>query len=172
MERRDMILGAVVILLILVAAVIINGFSGNNNFQTGQIAFEYPNSWSQDHVIGNFSNDSLYSEITLKKNFPNGNGTDVTAYIILQMQQKAVGAYNLPNTSTIVMNTSSPSTVSVGVANLTAIQLASFGKNVAHKTTIIEKNNLYINLEYISPSFALNGTEEAYNTILKTLKIN
>lgn len=172
MEKQDLILGVVVIFVILLAAVLINSFTGSNTFQTGQVSFEYPNSWSQDHVIGNFSNDSLYSEITLKKNFPNGNGTDVTAYIILQMQQKAVGAYNLPNTSTIVMNTSNSSTVSVGVANLTAIQLASFGKNVAHKTTIIEKNNFYINLEYISPPFAFNGTEEAYNNILKTLKIN
>lgn len=172
MEKQNLILVAVVILLILLAAVMINGFSGNNNFQNGQISFEYPNSWSQDHIIGNFSNNSLYSEVTLKKNFPNGNGTDVTAYIILQMQQKAIGSYNLPNTSTIVMNTSSPSNVSVGVSNLTAIQLANYGNNVAHKTTLIEKNNFYINLEYISPPFALNGTEEAYNTIMKTLKIN
>jgi hypothetical protein len=172
MERQNLILGAAVILILLVVLIIAFGLSGNNTFQNGQISFEYPNGWSQDNIIGNFSNDSLYSEVTFKKSFPSGNGTDETAYIILQMQQKANGSFSLPDTSTILMNTSSPSTVSVGVSNLTAIQLASFGKNVAHKTTIIEKNNFYFNLEYICPPFAVNGTEDAYNTIMKTLKIS
>ena len=166
-----MIFGAIVILVILVILIFASTFSGNNTFQNGQISFEYPNGWSQDHIVGNFTNESIYSEVTFKKNFQSSNGTDEIAYIILQMQQKANGSFSLPNTSTIIMNTSSPSTVSIGVANLTAIQLASFGTNLSHKTTIIEKNNFYLNLEYICPPSAVNGTEEAYNTILKTLKI-
>jgi len=171
MERQDLILGAILILVLLVVLIFAVAFSGNNTFQNGQVSFEYPNGWSQDHIVGNFTNDSLYSEVTLKKNFPSSNQTEGTSYIILQMQQKAVGSFSLPDTSTIIMNTSSPSTVSVGVANLTAIQLASFGTNIAHKTTIIEKNNSYIYLEYVCPPSAVNETEEAYNTILKTLKI-
>lgn len=172
MERQDSILGAIIILVLLVVLIIVASFSGSNTFKNGQISFEYPNGWSQDHIVGTFSNNSLYSEVTFKKNFPAGNGTDETSYIILQMQQKAIGSPSLPNSSTIMMNTSNTSTVSVGVGNLTAVQLASFGKNVAHKTTIIEKNNFYLNLEYISPPFAINGTEEAYNTILRTLQIS
>jgi hypothetical protein len=167
-----MILGAIVILVLLVVLIFAVAFSGNNTFQNGQVSFEYPNGWSQDHIVGNFANNSLYSEVTFKKNFQTSNQTEETSYIILQMQQKAAGSFSVPNSSTIVMNTSTPSTVSVGVANLTAVQLGSFGTNVAHKTTIIEKNNFYYNLEYICPSFAANETEEAYNTILKTLKIN
>ncbi|NYB51278.1 MAG: hypothetical protein HVN35_01750 [Methanobacteriaceae archaeon] len=172
MEKKDLILGVIVVLVIIMISVIITAFSGNNTFQNGQISFEYPKDWSQDHIVGNFSNNSLYSEVTFKKNFPSGNGTDETAYIILQKEQKAIGTFNLPTKSNIAMNTSSPSTVSVGVANLTHIQIASYGKNVAHKTTIMENNEFYIYLEYISPPWAVNATEEAYNTILKTLKIS
>ena len=171
MERDNSILAVVVFLALVLILVFAIAISGNNTFQNGQISFEYPNGWAQDHVTGNFSAQSLYSEVTLKKNVQNSNGTEITAYIILQMQQKAIGSFSLPNTSTIVMNTTNSTTVSVGVANLTAIQLANFGNNVAHKTTIIDKNNYYFTLEYITPPFAVNQTEDAYNMILQTLKI-
>lgn len=171
MERQKFILAGVVILVILLAFIVAMGLSGNNSFQNGQLYFEYPRDWSQDHVIGNFSQDTLYSEITLKSSFPSANGQEQPAFIILSMQPKPQGLINTPNATSLVTNTSNSSQVNIGVANLTAIQLGSYSQNIAQKTTVIEKNNYYYSLEYICLPSSLNQTEEAYNQILKTFKI-
>lgn len=171
MERQNIILAVVIILVILLAFIVAIGLSGNNSFQNGQLYFEYPRAWSQDHVIGNFSNDTLYSEVTFKSSFTGATGQDQPAFIILSMRQKSQGLINTPNATSIVTNASNSSQVSVGVSNLTAIQLGSYSHNIAQKTTIIEKNKYYYTVEYICLPSSLNQTEEAYNQILKTFKI-
>ena len=171
MERQNLILTAVVILVILLAFIVAMALSGNNSFQTGQLYFEYPNAWSQDHITGNFSQGTIYSEVIFKSNFPSANGQDQPAFIILNMQPKPQGLINTPNATSLVTNTSNSSTVTVGVSNFTAIQVGSYSQNIAQKTTVIEKNNYYYTIEYICLPSALNQTEEAYNQILQTFKI-
>ena len=123
-------------------------------------------------MVGNFNSSSLYSEVTLTTNYPDANGQNQPAYIIIQMQQKVKGTLNLPSTNSIVMNTSNSSVTSTSVNNVSAAQIGNFGSNLASKYTIIDKNNFYYVLTYISPIYAVNQTEQAYNNILKTLQIS
>jgi hypothetical protein len=172
MDRDRYILPGIMILIVIIVLVIAIAFSGNNNFQMGQVSFQYPNGWSQNHVVGNFSNSSLYSEATFTAKFPDANGQEQTAYIILQMQQKAQGQLNFPPNS-VVMNTTNSTVTPVSVGtNITATQLGSLGTNIAAKITIVEVNNCYYAIEFVCPPYALNQTSEAYNMILKTLKIS
>jgi hypothetical protein len=161
-----------VILVIIIALVLAFSFSGNNTFNTGTVSFQYPNSWSEQNVVGNFSNSSVYSSVTLTSNFVDTSGKNQPAYIVLQMQQKANGAINLPSTNNILINTTNSSVASTTVNNITASQVGSVGNNVASKYTIIDKNNNYYLVTYICPRFALNQTEHAYNNLLMTLKLN
>ena len=147
-------------------------FSGNNTFNTGTVSFQYPNSWSEQNIVGNFSNSSLYSSVTLTANYADSSGKNQPAYIVLQMQQKTNGALNLPSTNNILVNTTNSSIASTSVNNLTASQVGSVGNNIASKYTIIDKNNNYYLVTYICPRFALNQTEQAYNNLLMTLKFN
>jgi hypothetical protein len=171
MERQNLVLTVAVILVILLAFIVAMALSGNNSFQNGQLYFEYPHAWSQDHVIGNFSQGTIYSEVTLKSSFPSANGPDQPAFIILNMQPKPQGLINTPNATSLTTNTSNSSTVRVGVSNFTAFQVGSYSQNIAQKTTVIEKNNYYYTIEYICYPSALNQTEEAYKQILQTFKI-
>lgn len=145
---------------------------GNNTFNSGTVSFQYPNSWSQENQVGNFSNSSIYSAVTLTANYADASGKNQPAYIVVQMQQKTNGALNLPTTNNIVLNTTNSSVASTTVNNVTASQIGSVGTNIATKYTIIDKNNNYYLLTYICPRFALNQTEQAYNNLLTSLKIN
>lgn len=160
------------ILVVIIALVLAFSFSGNNTFNTGTVSFQYPNSWSEQNVVGNFSNSSLYSSVTLTANYADSSGKNQPAYIVLQMQQKTNGALNLPSTNNILVNTTNSSIASTSVNNLTASQVGSVGNNIASKYTIIDKNNNYYLVTYICPRFALNQTEQAYNNLLMTLKFN
>jgi hypothetical protein len=172
MDRNQYLLSGIIILVVLVVAVIAFAFSGNNNFNSGTVSFEYPKAWSQNTMVGNFNSSSLYSEVTLTNNYPDANGQNQPAYIIIQMQQKVKGTLNLPSTNSIVMNTSNSSVSSTSVNNVSAAQIGNFGSNLASKYTIIDKNNFYYVLTYICPIHAVNQTEQSYNNILKTLQIS
>lgn len=171
MDRENYILPGILILVLIIVLVLVVAFSGNNTFTSDKISFQYPAGWSQSSMVGNFSNTSLYSQVTFTANIMDSNGNTQPAYILVQLQQKAQGVINLPSTSTIVTNTSNSSVSSVNVDNITATQLGSTGNGISQKVTIIEKNNYYIVITYICPPFALNQTTEAYNTILKTLSL-
>jgi len=160
------------VLVVLVVLVIALAFSGNNTFNMGTVSFQYPNSWSQENVVGNFSSSTLYSQVTLTSSFADINGQYQPAYIIIQMQQKAKGTLNLPSTDAIVTNTSNSSVASTTVNNVTATQVGSFGTNIATKYTVIDKNNFYYVVTYISPIFAVNQTEKSYNSLLSSLKLS
>lgn len=138
----------------------------------GTISFQYPNTWSQESVVGNFNSSSLYSQVTLTTNFADANGQNQPGYIIIQMQQKAKGTLNIPSTNTIVTNTSNSSVASTSVNNVTATQVGSFGTNIATKYTVVDKNNFYYVISYIVPIYAVNQTEKSYNNLLSTLKIS
>jgi hypothetical protein len=172
LDRDSFVLPGILILVLVIILVVVVAFSGPNTFNNGQISFQYPAGWSQASSVGNFSNESLYSEVTLTTSVTDTNGKLQTAYIIIQMQQKTQGALNLPSTTTIVANTTNSSVSSVNVNNFTATQLGSSGANMAEKTTIIEYKNYYFVITFISPPQVLNQTSDAYNTLLKTLKID
>ncbi len=138
----------------------------------GTVSFQYPNSWSQENVIGNFNSSSLYSQVTLTTNFADANGQNQPGYIIIQMQQKAKGTLNIPSTNAIVTNTSNSSVASTTVNNVTAAQIGSFGTNIATKYTVVDKNNFYYVISYIVPIYAVNQTEKSYNNLLSTLKLS
>ena len=172
MDRESYILPGILIVVVLIILVLVIAYSGNNTFQMGKVSFEYPNGWSQNSPVGNFSNSSLYSEVTFTANYADSNGVSQPAYIVIQMQQKVQGALNYPSTNSITTNTTNTSVSSLNVANYTATQLANFGSNMAEKTTIIQQGNYYIVVTSISPSYATNQTSQAYNMILQTLKIS
>lgn len=172
MDREKYFLPGIIILVVILVIVIAVAFSGNNTFNTGTVSFEYPNEWSQQQVIGNFSSTSLYSSVTLIGSFADTNGQKQPSYIIIEKQQKAMGTLNLPTTNTIPMNTSNSTTSSVTIDNTTASQIGNLGTNMASKYTIIDKNNYYYVLTYICPSYAVNQTQTAYNTILTSLNLS
>jgi hypothetical protein len=165
-------LPGIIVLVVIVVLVIALSFSGNNTFNMGTVSFQYPNSWSQENVIGNFNNSTLYSQVTLTTNFADANGQNQPGYIIIQMQQKAKGTLNIPSTNTIVTNTSNSSVASTTVNNATATQIGSFGTNIATKYTVVDKNNFYYVISYIVPIYAVNQTEKSYNNLLSTLKLS
>jgi len=169
MDRDRLILPAIIIIVILAAAIVILAFAGNNTFNSGSLYFQYPKSWSENHVVGDFSNNSLYSEVTLTANIP--DRTSPTSYIVIQMQKKSQGTLKLPGTNEIVMNTTNSTIGTTNVGNIKATQLGSFGPNVAEKVTIIETSDNYLILEYICPPTAINQTETDYNMILQTLRL-
>ena len=172
MDIDRYVLPTIVVLVILILIVTAISLSGNSTFQTGNLNFEYPNNWNQNYIVGNFSNESLYSEVTFNANFQDNANQQQPAYIIIQMQQRAEGTVNLPNPNAIVMNTTNSSIASVEIGNVTATQMGNYGQNIAKKVTVIQKNNYYYTVAYICPPYALNQTEQAYNTIIKTLKIS
>jgi|GEM_PF-928140 hypothetical protein len=167
------VLPGIVILVVLILIVVAVSLSGNSTFQTGNVYFEYPNTWTQDHVVGNFSNDSVYSEVTLTSNFQeNGSNTKEPGYIIVQMQKKSAGVINIPSSSAFLMNTTNSSTSSFQLNNMEVTQMGSYTPNVAKELALIENGDYYYTVEYICPPYARNQTEQAYNTIVKTLKIS
>lgn len=172
MDRDNFVIVGMLVLVLVVIIVVLFAFSGNSTFATGKISFEYPAGWSQNSMVGNFSNTSLYSEVTLTSNIQDTNGNFQPAYIIVQMQQKPQGVMNLPSTSSIVTNTTNSSVSSLNVANFTATQIGSVGNNMVERVTIIDVSNNYLVVTLISPQYALNQTAEAYNTILSTMKIS
>jgi len=169
MDRDQLILPGIIIIIVVVIAIILAASWGNNTFDNGNLYFQYPKSWSQEQVIGNFNGSSLFSQVTLSANIPNSQSP--TSYIIIQMQKKSQGTLQLPGTNTIAMNTTNSSVGTTNVGNITATQLWTYGPEVSQKVTIITKGNFYYILEYICPSEAQNQTETTYNSILKTLKI-
>ncbi len=171
MDRNQYLLPGIIILVVLVVLVIAFAYSGNNTFKMGTVSFEYPNTWSQENVVGNFSTSALFSQVTLTANFADSNGVNQPAYIIIQMQQKANGTLNLPSSTSIVTNTSNSSVATTQVNNITATQVGSFGTNIATKYTVIDKNNFYYVVSYISPVYAINQTQTAYTNLLSTLKL-
>jgi hypothetical protein len=158
--------------VVIVVLVIALSVSGNNTFNMGTVSFEYPNTWSQENVVGNFTNSTIYSQVTLTTNYASSNGTNQPGYILIQMQQKSKGTLNLPSTSTIVTNTSNSSVASTSVNNITATQIGSFGTNIATKYTVIDKNNFFYVVTYIATVSAVNQTEKSYNSILTSLKLS
>lgn len=169
MKSERLILPAIIIIVILVAAIVIVALAGNNTFNSGSLYFEYPKTWSQDHVVGDFSNNSLYSEVTLTANIP--DRTSPTSYIVIQMQKRSQGTLKLPGTNEVVMNTTNSTIGTTNVGNIKATQIGTYGPNVAEKVTIIETQGYYLVLEYICPPSALNQTESDYNIILQTLRL-
>jgi len=169
LERNNLILPIIIIVVMLV--VILIAFSGSNTFQMGQISFDYPDSWSQNSNVGDFSNGTLYSEVVFISTFENSDGASEEAYIIVQMQRKNQNSLNLPSPNLLVENTTNTTVGSINVANLTATQLGNYGPDMAEKVTIIEQGNYNLVITYITPTYALNQTSEAYNQILQTLTI-
>ena len=172
MDRDSFILPGILILVLIVILVLVVAFSGDKTYNMGQVSFQYPAGWSESSTTGNFSNTSLYSEVTFTYDVIDSSGSTQTAYIIVQMQQKAQGVLNLPGTSAIVANNTNSSVSSVNVSNFTATQLGSISGNMAQRVTIVEHNNYYYVISMISPTIGANQTIEAYNMILKTLKIS
>lgn len=172
MEKNQYLMPVIIVLVVIIALILALSVSGNNTFNTGTVSFQYPNSWSQDSLVGNFSTNSIYSSVTLTTNYADSSGKTQPAYIVLQMQEKATGSLNLPSTNNILLNTTNSSVASTTVNNITASQVGSVGNNIASKYTIIDKNNNYYLITYICPRFALNQTEQAYNNLLQTLKLS
>ena len=162
----------IIILVVILVLVIAVAFSGNNSYTMSTISFEYPNGWSQEQVIGNFSSTALYSSTTLTSNIADSNGQSQPSYIIIEKQQKAVGTLNLPTTNTLPMNTTNSTSSSVSVDNITATQIGNLGTNMASKYTVIDKDNYYYILTFICPVYAVNQTQTAYNTILSSLNLS
>ncbi|MCE5213541.1 MAG: hypothetical protein LLF83_02335 [Methanobacterium sp.] len=170
MDRNDIILPGALILIILAALVIL--LSGSSTFQMGQISFDYPNGWTQSKMAGDFSNGSLYSEVIFSSAFTDSNGQSQTAYIIIQMQKKTQNSINLPSTNYIVTNTTNSSMDTVNVSNITATQLGNYDSQMAEKVTVIEIDDYYYIITYITPPFAINQTSEVYNQIIQTFKVS
>ena len=170
MNRDNLIIAGIIIAVVVIIAIVLVVSVGNNTFTSGNISFQYPKSWSQNHVVGDFTNNSLYSEITLTANIPDRQSP--TSYIVIQMQKKSQGTLQLPGTNTIVMNTTNSTVGSANIGSFKATQLGSYGSDVAQKVTIVDTGSNYVVLEYICPPSALNQTEQAYNLILQTLKIS
>jgi hypothetical protein len=170
MNRDRLILAGIIIAVVVIIVVLAYSFTGNNTFNSGSLSFQYPKSWGQNHVVGDFSNNSLYSEVTLTANIPNAQSP--TSYIVIQMQKKSQGTIQLPGTNEIVMNTTNSTVGTTNIGNIKATQLGSYGPDVAQKVTIVDTGNNYIILEYICPPNAMNQTNEAYNMILQTLRLS
>ena len=170
MNRDNLIIAGIVIAVVVIIAVLIFSFVGNNTFNSGSLSFQYPKSWGQDHAVGTFDNNSLYSEVTLTANIPDRQSP--TSYIVIQMQKKSQGTLQLPGTNEIVMNATNSTIGTTNIGNIKATQLGTYGPNVAQKVTIIDTGNNYIVIEYICPPNALNQTESAYNLILQTLRLS
>ena len=170
MDRDNLIIAGIIIAVVVIVAIVLAVSVGNNTFTSGNVSFQYPKSWSQNHVVGDFTNNSLYSEITLTANIPDRQSQ--TSYIVIQMQKKSQGTLQLPGTNTIVMNTTNSTVGSANIGNFKATQLGSYGSDVAQKVTIVDTGSNYIVLEYICPPNAINQTEQAYNLILQTFNIS
>jgi len=169
MDRDQLILPGIIIVVILIIAIILATTFGNNTFDNGNLSFQYPKSWGQEQVVGNFENNSLFSQVTLSANIPDDQSPK--SYIIIQMQKKSQGTLQLPGTNTIVTNTTNSTVGTTNIGNIKATQIGTFGSSVAIKVTIVDAGSYYYILEYICPPNAVNQTETDYNSIIKTLKI-
>ena len=169
MDRNKLILPGVIILIAAVIIITLSLNFGDSTFETGNLYFQYPNSWNNEQIIGTFDNNSLFSQVILTANIPNGESQK--SYIIIQMQKKSNGTFQLPGTNTIVMNTTNSTVGSTNVGNITATQFATYGPSLAQKVTIVDKANNYYIISYLCPPNAANQTSKDYNSILATFKI-
>jgi hypothetical protein len=170
MDKERFLLPAIIIVVVLVIVVVAVSLTGNNSFQTGNVAFEYPNSWYQEQSIGSFNDQSLYSSVTFTRDFQANNQT-ITAFIVFQMQITTQGVLQLPSTGSIVSNSTNSTVATSNIGELKATQLGNIGPETAQKVTIIQKDNFYYTLQYICPTSAINETSEAYNMILNSLQL-
>ncbi|MDD1763595.1 MAG: hypothetical protein LUQ70_02645 [Methanobacteriaceae archaeon] len=170
MDKERFLLPAIIIVVVLVIVILAVSLTGNNTFQSGNVAFEYPESWSQEQAIGSFNEQSLYSAVTLNRDFQSNNQT-ITAFIVFQMQITTQGVLQLPSTGSVVTNSTNSTVSTTDVDDLKATQLGNLGPEVAQKVTIIQKDNFYYTIQYICPVSALNETTEAYNMILSSLQL-
>jgi hypothetical protein len=170
MDKEKWLLPGILIILVLILIIVAMSFSGNSKFQSGNVSFEYPNSWTQEQAIGGFNNQSLYSSVTLKRDFQGNNSTQ-TGYIIFQMQTTTQGVVQIPSSGTIVSNTTNSTVGSVDVGGAKATQVGNYGPTVAQKVTIIQKTQFYYTIQYLTPISAVQETEQAYNLILQTLSL-
>ncbi|MEN6330284.1 MAG: hypothetical protein ABFC91_08340 [Methanobacteriaceae archaeon] len=170
MDKERFLLPAIIIVVVLVIVVVAVSLTGNNTFQSGNVAFDYPNSWYQEQSIGSFNDQSLYSSVTLTRDFQSNNQT-ITAFIVFQMQITTQGVLQLPSTGSIVTNSTNSTVATTNIGNIKATQLGNLGPETAQKITIIQKDNFYYTIQYLCPSSALNETTEAYNMILNSLQL-
>ncbi len=171
MDKERFLLPAIIIVVVLVIVVVALSLTGNSTFQTGNVAFEYPNSWYQEQSIGSFNDQSLYSSVTLTRDFQSNNQT-ITAFIVFQMQITTQGVLQLPSTGSIVTNSTNSTVSTSNIGELKATQLGNIGPETAQKVTIIQKDNFYYTIQYICPTSALNETTDAYNMILNSLQLS
>jgi hypothetical protein len=171
MDKERFLLPAIIIVVLLVIVVVAVSLTGNSTFQTGNVAFEYPNAWNQEQSIGSFNDQSLYSSVTLTRDFQSNNQT-VTAFIVFQMQITTQGVLQLPSTGSIVTNSTNSTVATTNIGNFKATQLGNIGSEVAQKVTIIQKDNYYYTIQYLCPTSALNETTDAYNMILSSLQLS
>jgi len=171
MDKERFLLPAIIILVLLVIVVVAVSVTGNSTFQTGNVTFEYPNSWNQEQSIGSFNDQSLYSSVTLTRDFQSNNQT-ITAFIVFQMQITTQGVLQLPSTGSIVTNSTNSTVATSNIGEFKATQLGNIGPETAQKVTIIQKDNFYYTIQYICPTSALNETTDAYNMILNSLKLS
>lgn len=171
MDKERFLLPAIIIVVLLVIVVVAVSLTGNSTFQTGNVAFEYPNSWNQEQSIGSFNDQSLYSSVTFTRDFQSNNQT-ITAFIVFQMQITTQGVIQLPSTGSIVTNSTNSTVATTNIGELRATQLGNIGPQTAQKVTIIQKDNFYYTVQYICPTSALNETTDAYNMILNSLQLS
>jgi hypothetical protein len=171
MDKEKWLLPGILIILVLILVFVAVSFSGNNQFQTGNVYFQYPSSWAQEQSMGAFNNQSLYSSVVLKKDFPVNNTTQ-TAYIVFQMQATTQGVIQIPSSGSIVSNTTNSTVGTIDTGGVKATQLGNYGPQIAQMITIIQKGNFYYTLQFVCPISAVQETQEAYNQILNTLKLN
>lgn len=169
MEKDYGVILLIVFILAVAGGLIYYLATATTTFEEGKIFFELTGGWTQSQVIGDF-NQTVFSQVTFSKEMLDESGKSQQAFINVQLF-KDPGKVNTTSLREVLIQGSGSSVSNVTINALTFTQYRLMGSQVAHEVSILEKNNYLMIIEYISPVSVMNQTEEAYNSILKTLKV-
>jgi hypothetical protein len=164
-----------IVLIIIILAIVGGGifyfYSWTSDFNQGDVFFQIPGGWSQNQAVGDFNN-TVFSQVVYTQQIQNESGTAQEAFIIVQMQKISGTGFNATSLQVSILNSSNSSVSNLKVNNYNVMQYTRNSPAVANKIATIDNGNFMYIVEYVCPPSVANQTEEAYNQVLKTLKIN
>ncbi len=170
MERKDYgLIILIVAIVALVGGLIYFMATATTTFEEGKLRFQMQGGWAQSQTIGDFNN-TVYSQVTFTRQIRDQSGEDQQAFINVEIRKTAGTVNNTLFQETLLNQSgSSISNVEINEYNFRQYQITS--SQVAHEISTMEINNFLIMVEYICPPSIKNETEEAYNSILRSLEI-
>jgi hypothetical protein len=149
----------------------VSGCVTTSTVQQGKISFKVPTGWTQEQTVGDFST-TVFSSMVFTSEIKDQSGNPQKSFITIQMR-KTQDAVNIDNIQVTIRNMTNTTVQAIQMGNATnAKQFTVSSSTLVNKFTVFESGGYEFIIELICPPSVLNQSEEAYNTILTSFKVN